>query len=61
MTTFHNTTVMGDAGRRRRGDSSREKNRRHSYQGTGATRSMGSAFHGRRRASSHVTSWASAA
>ena len=61
MTAFHSTTVIGAPRAERRGDSSREKNRRHSYHGTGATRAMGSAFHGRRRASSHVTSWASAA
>ena len=35
MTAFHSTTVMGVPSMSRRGDSRREKNRRHSYQGTG--------------------------
>ena len=61
MTAFHSTTVTGGRARTRRGDSRREKKRRHWYQGTGATFAMGSAFHGNVRASSHVTSWASAA
>lgn len=61
MTAFHSTTVRGVPASTRRGDSTREKKRRHSYHEMGATFSRGRAFQGRSRAKAQVTSWARAA